>query len=320
MRQRVVPSGALVRTGDNQMISSQLRPLRDEDAEQVAAPYARAFGEWRELDAEEIRSWLRNEELKPELLRVLEIDGRVVGYGDIEIHENEVALDVAAPEQWKPFLDWAEETGRANRKPRVRVYSPADHELAGIVRRRGYRLWRSTFTMETRLDDPAPAMLPGLQLRTYRPDVDETKLRATFNEAFADDPFHHHLLTSRFREFYLKARGYDPSLWLLAWDGGELAGFVLAYPEHAGNTELGWINVLGVRTAWRNRGVGEALLRSAFREPHARGLRRAGLGVDAENVTGALRLYERVGMRVVSRGDNYVLQLATSPVSRQPRP
>jgi ribosomal protein S18 acetylase RimI-like enzyme len=33
------------------------------------------------------------------------------------------------------------------------------------------------------------------------------------------------------------------------------------------------------------------------------------LGVDAENETGAVRLYERVGMQVVRRQDNWVLEL-----------
>jgi ribosomal protein S18 acetylase RimI-like enzyme len=40
-----------------------------------------------------------------------------------------------------------------------------------------------------------------------------------------------------------------------------------------------------------------------------RGLARATLGVDAENVTNAVRLYESIGMRIVSRGDNWVLDL-----------
>jgi ribosomal protein S18 acetylase RimI-like enzyme len=64
-----------------------------------------------------------------------------------------------------------------------------------------------------------------------------------------------------------------------------------------------------VRVPWRRRGLGEALLRSAFDALHARGFRRAGLGVDAENATGAVALYERAGMHVVRRADNWVLDL-----------
>jgi mycothiol synthase len=298
------------------MVSSSLRPLREDDAEQVAALYADDFGEARPLDAEEIRSWFRNRELKPEWLRVLEVDGRLVGYGDIQVLDDVVELDVAAPEHWDVFLDWGEETARARQASRVRVQVPADHHLGNVVEHRGYRLWRSSYTMETSLDDPAPAALPeGIQLRAYRPGGDEKRLRAALNDAFAEDPFFHCVSTASFREFYLKSRGYDPSLWLLAWEGEELVGFALAYSEHSGDTELGWIGSLGVRTPWRRRGLGEALLRAVFFQLHARGLRRAGLGVDTENVTGALRLYERAGMRPVRRADNWVLDLeGGSPV------
>ena len=108
-----------------------------------------------------------------------------------------------------------------------------------------------------------------------------------------------------FREIYLGARGFDPSLWLLAFDGDELAGCSLGYLERGTDTDLGWIGTLGVRAPWRRRGLGEALLRRSFAALHARGKRRIGLGVDAGNVTGALRLYERAGMRPVRRSDNW---------------
>lgn len=289
-----------------------LRELRDADAGQVADLFVAAFGEARALDAEEIRTWLRNEELKPEWLRVLEVDGEVVGYGDVTIGEDEVALDVAAPGHWDPFLDWAEETARSRGISRARIFVPSDHELAGIVALRSYRLWRSSYTMEMDLKRSQPAVLPeGLQLRSFRPDDDADHLRRALNEAFADDPFSHEESESGFREFHLKARGYDPNLWLLAWDEDEIAGFAMAFPEHSGNIELGWVGNLGVRSPWRRCGLGEALLRSIFNELHARGIPRVGLGVDVENVTGALRLYERVGMSPTARWDNWILDLGS---------
>jgi mycothiol synthase len=283
-----------------------LRELRKEDAEAVARLFVDAFGEDRRLDAEEIRSWLANQELRPEWLRVLEVDGRVVGYGDIYVHPTRVQLDVAAPGHWEPFLDWLESEAGA-RGIAAHAYFPAGHELAALVEARGYRLARSSYHMAIELpDEPAAPSLPGgISLRTYRDD-DAEPLRAAINEAFADDWEWEDISPSSFREFYLRARGFDPSLWLLAEDEGELAGFVLAYPERAGDADLGWIGTLGVRKPWRRRGLGEALLRAAFGELYRRGRRQVGLGVDAENVTGALRLYERVGMRAIRRQDNWV--------------
>jgi mycothiol synthase len=63
--------------------------------------------------------------------------------------------------------------------------------------------------------------------------------------------------------------------------------------------------VLGVRRAWRRQGLGLALLRHAFLAFRARGMTRAALDVDAANLTGAVRLYERAGMHVAKRSDTY---------------
>src|SRR5439155_15675834 len=163
-----------------------LRQLRDDDAEVVAALFVEAFGDARRLDAEEIRSWIRNEELKPENLRVLEEDGRVVGYGDLWDEEDTVQLDVAAPGRWEPFLEWAEERARKRGRPRTRLYLPEGHELAHLAERRGYELWRSSYTMEIDLPEPpaVPPLPDGIVLRLYRPDKDADAVRVAVNAAF----------------------------------------------------------------------------------------------------------------------------------------
>ena len=56
--------------------------------------------------------------------------------------------------------------------------------------------------------------------------------------------------------------------------------------------------MLGVRRPWRGRGIGRALLLTAFVAVHIRGGgTRSSWGVDAANPSGATRLYEDVGMR-----------------------
>ena len=146
------------------------------------------------------------------------------------------------------------------------------------------------------------------RFRGLREGSDDDAVIALLNTAFSEDPFLHDVSQSNFREFFLRARGFDATLWLLAWDGEQLAGFALVYPEHGGDITLGWVGTLGIGKPWRRRGLGEALLRTAFHRLHERGLRRVGLGVDAENATGALRLYERVGMHVVRQADNWTLE------------
>ncbi len=97
-------------------------------------------------------------------------------------------------------------------------------------------------------------------------------------EAFADHWDFHPQPLGNWREFIVKARNFDPDLWLVAWDGDELAGASLDYPERSDDPGHGWIGTLGVRRPWRRRGLGEALLRRSFAALHARGQRKVRLG------------------------------------------
>ena len=65
----------------------------------------------------------------------------------------------------------------------------------------------------------------------------------------------------------------------------------------------GYVSSVGVRSPWRRRGVGQVLLSEAFAALRDRGQMRVVVEVDAEDATGARRLYERVGMRVAEEHD-----------------
>jgi ribosomal protein S18 acetylase RimI-like enzyme len=92
-------------------------------------------------------------------------------------------------------------------------------------------------------------------------------------------------------------------------DGDEITGFNICQAHSFDDPDKGWVATLGVRRPWRKRGIGLALLRHSFNEFYRRGLRRAGLGVDAQNLTGALRLYESAGMHVEQAFDQYEKEL-----------
>jgi ribosomal protein S18 acetylase RimI-like enzyme len=98
---------------------------------------------------------------------------------------------------------------------------------------------------------------------------------------------------------------FDPSLWFLAMDGDTIAGISLCYPKVTEDPEKAWVAELGVRRAWRRHGLALALLQHSFGEFYRSGKRRGGLAVDSQNLTGATRLYERAGMRVIRQFDRY---------------
>jgi ribosomal protein S18 acetylase RimI-like enzyme len=108
---------------------------------------------------------------------------------------------------------------------------------------------------------------------------------------FAPEPY------ESWRHWMIEESRFDPSLWFVAEKGDDLAGILIGrVPEN--EPGLGWIRILGVLPDHRQRGLGQALLCHSFRDFAGRGLDAVGLGVDAENPTGAVRLYERAGMHV----------------------
>jgi len=187
--------------------------------------------------------------------------------------------------------------------PRVGAYRQADKAKSLFVDM-DYRRIRSSYTMRINMDAPptVPEWPAGIILRAYDPETDIEAVYRADVESFRDHfghvetPFEQGL--KRFKHFMTGYEGFDPTLWFLAMDGREIAGICLCRKQAYDNPEVGYVNILGVRRPWRRRGIGLALLRHAFGELYRRGKRKAGLGVDAENLTGALRLYENAGMHV----------------------
>ena len=107
---------------------------------------------------------------------------------------------------------------------------------------------------------------------------------------------------------------FDPTLWFILLDGDEIAAFSTCWPKADEQHDLGYIRNLGVRRPWRRRGLAQKLLLHSFNVFKARGgFRRVQLSVDAESLTGATRLYEKVGMRVLRENCGYELVLRPGP-------
>jgi len=194
--------------------------------------------------------------------------------------------------------------------PRLGIYSQSK---AGqkLFEDFGYHYLRSSYRMMIKLEAPPPATVwpQGLSIRTYNPDTDLEAVYRTDQDVFRDhfgfveEPMETGL--ERFKHFMTDYEGFDPSLWWLAMDGDEIAGMCLCRPHAYEDPDVGHVSVLGVQRPWRKRGLGLAFLHHAFGEFYRRGKRKVGLGVDAENLTGALRLYEKAGMHVHKQFDLY---------------
>jgi ribosomal protein S18 acetylase RimI-like enzyme len=88
----------------------------------------------------------------------------------------------------------------------------------------------------------------------------------------------------------------------IAFDGDEIAAYVLAYDNVEGREYLGQV---GTRRPWRKRGVASALISASLMAAVADGKSSASLGVDADSMTGAVGVYERLGFEVKHKFVSY---------------
>ncbi|MDP9382190.1 MAG: GNAT family N-acetyltransferase [Chloroflexota bacterium] len=188
----------------------------------------------------------------------------------------------------------------------VNSYNP---NACSLLRDHGYTVSRRFRRMHRDLDavPPEPSWPEGISVRSFVPGQDDRAVFEAVEEAFLDHWGHSEQSEPDFERWMrqLKRADFDPSVWFLALDGEEIAGVALCWDWE----DVGWLRNLGVRRPWRKRGIGSALLRHVFREFHARGKPRVGLGVDSESLTGATRLYEQAGMHITRQFDRYEKEL-----------
>jgi mycothiol synthase len=304
-----LPEGYATRAperGDAKAVAALISACQIADTGETDMSVERMLDDWHSLD------------LAEEAVILTAPDGRIAAYADVfnrsfvivsiygYVHPDyrEVGLGsylVAWGERWtRDHMLQAQENARVV----VQHYINSANEAARrLLENSGYSQVRGIYVMETTLDEPPilPRWPADISVRTFVPGRDERAVYEAVEDAFRDlwgrprNPFERFVRET-------KNENFDPSLWFLALQGDEIAGLVLC-KTLAGE---GWIDVVGVRRPWRNRGLGLALLRHAFTEYQRRNIRRVSLSVDAESITGAPRLYGRAGMRV---RESYIIHL-----------
>jgi mycothiol synthase len=169
---------------------------------------------------------------------------------------------------------------------------------------------------------PEVALPDGLEIRPIRREP--VALRQVFDadvEAFRDHFGWTEGSDEKFAEFS-EDPDLRPDLWLVAFDGDEVAGAVLngIHVSPAGERS-GWLDSIFTRRRWRRRGLARALIARSLVVLRDEGLAAASLGVDLTNPNQALALYESCGFRVVSGATSYrkplpplLPPLATAPL------
>jgi ribosomal protein S18 acetylase RimI-like enzyme len=282
------------------------------------------------VTADELRSeWTDPQfDLATDGLVIEDSGGRIVAWEEVYNRSSHVILEcwsgmvhpsVRGLGLEEALLAWVEECARthvarapASAEVELRVgIDVRDDFRRGILEGAGLSVVRHFFGMVIDLDEPAraPTWPPGVTIRELRPGADESAYFRVKREAFLDhwgivDPGFEEGF-ERFRHWLETSPDYDPSLFRAAFEGEEIAGICFTWPSHNDDSDEAYVSHVAVRRPWRRRGLATALLLDAFLESRRRGKKRVALGVDAANVTGAVGLYENVGMRIARRYDLY---------------
>ncbi len=185
-------------------------------------------------------------------------------------------------------------------EPALRIFIRSGMAIGDTLPRKmhediGYLPVRYAWQMEIILDELIPEIQfpEKIELRPFNPEQDARLVFEATEEAFSEHWGHtpesfENWVTSR-----MSGENFNPELWFIAWDGNKIAGISLC--RYRG--EIGYVGLLGVLKPYRKQGLAFALLQHSFNEFYKRGTKTVGLGVDASNPTGAIRLYERAGMK-----------------------
>lgn len=179
-----------------------------------------------------------------------------------------------------------------------------------LFEQHGFQAMRYSYQMRRSLAEPIPdAPLPaGLQWAQWTAELDLSLMHA-FNTAFSEHWGLQTMNEAAWREFFTGVPQFRGDLTTLAMEGDRIAGFCVNWVENAEQAQEGWIEAIGVIPAWRGRGIASALLVKSLQSFQAEGLSRAALDVDAENPTGALRLYEKHGFTIAKESIHFVKKL-----------
>ncbi|MEA2652570.1 MAG: mycothiol synthase [Chloroflexota bacterium] len=269
---------------------------------------------------------------------IAEVDGRMVGHArrdwvdandGVREYRSRGAVDpawrrrgigtalLADAERQHSALASAHETNR----PRVLgTFAEGRNEGANaLARRAGYEPVRWFFDMKrSGLQENLPEVLPlpdGIEVRPVQPDQLLQIWRADI-EAFRDHWGGGDESEENFRR-YQDSPDFDTSLWVVAWDGDEVTAAVVntiyAHENEATGSRRGWLDSVFTRRAWRKRGLASALIARSLHVLAERGMETAMLGVDADNPSGALRLYESFGFVVTDRGQAWRKPMEEGP-------
>jgi mycothiol synthase len=264
-----------------------------------------------DIDRDDIASDFAAPRFDPELDAVLVFDGaelvawaqmRLPSGSEADVHPTHRGRGIGAA-----MLDWTESRARALGRPVFgQTKTDANPPAAELFRQHGYAPERTAWLLEILLEERAvdPDLSAGIELRPFVPGRDDHEVYRLIDDAFNEWPDRESTSFEFWSSVTIGRATFAPELSPLAVDGDEIVGAVLCLDF---GTSEGYVHQVAVRRSHRGRGIARGLLAYAFGEWHRRGAGSCTLSTDSR--TGALSLYEKVGMHAKRSYTHYAKRL-----------
>ena len=228
------------------------------------------------------------------------------GRAEVEVHPTHRGRGIGIA-----LMRWTWDAARRDRRNEVsQIVSDAHGSAVALLKAHAYQVGHVSWILRIALDgDIAEPSLPdGLAIRDWRPGEDDRAVWRVIEDAFSEWPGRNE--ETPFDDWKATIADHEavrPDTTPLVVDGDRIVGVAIGMDYSSETSNEGWVQQLAVNRDDRGRGLGRALLHETFRRFKAMGWDRAGLSTDSR--TGALALYEHVGMHVDRSFTHWVKRL-----------
>ncbi|MFD3163296.1 GNAT family N-acetyltransferase [Herpetosiphon sp. NSE202] len=296
---------------------------------------SKAFGHKNVVGATELQNQYHNtpnSDLTQDLI-ILEVDQQAIGYAFTHWYDEAVGnrifrtLAHIKPEWINRGIGHAILTHQEQRQRAVHAANPTNKPAflqthasdtnsysAKLYAEFGYQPIRHSFSMKRDLSQPigSQALPEGIEVRPSTPELYRQIWQADA-ESFRDHWGFSEPSETDFQR-WTQSPLFQPAIWQVAWSGDQVVGMVLNYFDQKENAEYnrqrGYTESISVRRPWRKQGVASALINRSLAMFREMGMTEAALGVDSENLTGALSVYQQCGFEVEYRSSTHRKPLA----------
>jgi ribosomal protein S18 acetylase RimI-like enzyme len=189
------------------------------------------------------------------------------------------------------------------------VVMESERDWIAVLSGEGYKIFRYGFKMvRPNLEEVPDLPFPDeIEVRPVKPEHYRAIIRA-WNDACKDMRGQIPISDEDFKGFQ-ESPIFEPSIWQIAWQKNEVVGTVLNFIDKQENAQYerkrGHVELISVKRLWRGKGIAKAMIARSLKILKDHGMTEAALGVDAENPSGALHLYQKMGFQIEKRAAFY---------------